>query len=142
VVDDANGWLSLDLALTSADRPPSPFRAGGAVFLPRTSFQVTMGAPETLVLIAYEPERPLDPAASVAIQSALTRADGSSVAPGPIRLLKLHREGGGRRSYVLGYTPEGLSPGDYTLRIGVGEGALRLESYTLLRVKAAETAAR
>ena len=42
----------------------------------------------------------------------------------------------GRRVFVLGYTPDELAPGDYTLRVALGEGADRLESYALLRVKA------
>jgi len=59
---------------------------------------------------------------------------------GPIRILKLSRAPDGRRTYLLGYTPESVPPGDYTLRIGIGEAGTRLESYSLLRVRAAEAA--
>ena len=58
------------------------------------------------------------------------------MAGGFVRLQKMHREAHGRRTYVLDYTPEGLAPGDYTLRIGIGEAGSRLESYSLLRVRA------
>jgi len=57
---------------------------------------------------------------------------------GPARALRLdpHREGpprgAGRRTYVLGYVPEALDAGDYTLRIGIGESGSRLEAYSLL----------
>jgi hypothetical protein len=65
----------------------------------------------------------------------LRDAAGAAVTGGPLRLDKMHREGNGRRTYVLDYTPEGLAPGDYTLRIGIGESGSRLESYALLRVR-------
>jgi hypothetical protein len=44
------------------------------------------------------------------------------------------RGDGGRRAYVLAYTPDDLAPGDYTLRVGVGEAGTRMESYALMRV--------
>ena len=53
-----------------------------------------------------------------------------------IRIDKVNREEGGRRTYVLDYTPDKIASGDYTLRIGVGEsGEARLESYALLRFR-------
>ena len=51
-----------------------------------------------------------------------------------MRIDRVLRGVGGRRTYVLAYTPEGLAPGDYTLRVGVGEAGTRLESYSLVRV--------
>ena len=92
--------------------------------------------PEKLVLIAYEPDAPRDPAAGIEIRSSLRNAAGAPVAGGFVRLEKMHREAHGRRTYVLDYTPEGLAPGDYTLRIGIGEAGSHLESYSLLRVRA------
>jgi hypothetical protein len=51
----------------------------------------------------------------------------------------MNRESGGRRTYVLDYTPDRVADGDYTLRIGVGEsGEARLESYALLRFRGAQ----
>jgi hypothetical protein len=52
-----------------------------------------------------------------------------------MRIEKVYRQDDGRRTFVLGYTPEALAPGDYTLRIALGEGGERLESYSLLRVR-------
>jgi hypothetical protein len=40
----------------------------------------------------------------------------------------------GRRSYVLGFTPEDVPPGDYTLRVQLGEAGSVLQSYTRLKV--------
>jgi hypothetical protein len=108
----------------------------GKPFLPRATFQVQPGAQERLVLIAFEPGAPQDPASGLEIRSTLTDAKGQAVPAGFMRIERVNREPGGRRTYVLGYTPEKMAAGDYTLRIGVGEsGAPRLESYALLRVR-------
>ena len=41
----------------------------------------------------------------------------------------------GHRTYILDYTPDDLEPGDYTLRIGVGEaGVGQVESYARLKI--------
>jgi hypothetical protein len=130
VMDDADAWVTV--AATGASAPP--FSVAGRPFLPRTTFRVTRGSPEKVVLIAYEPELRGDPAAGIEITSSVKDAAGSAVDAGRFRLEKVYREDGGRRTYVLNYTPEGLPPGDYTLRMGVGESGARLESYSLLRV--------
>jgi hypothetical protein len=78
----------------------------------------------------------MDPTTSIEIRSSLTDAKGAQVPAGFMKIEKVDREPGGRRTYVLGYTPEKIANGDYTLRIGVGEsGSARLESYALLRVR-------
>jgi VWFA-related protein len=136
VMDEASSWLGLEMSAGRPGAGESPFVVAGRPFLPRTSFQVKTGMPEKLVLIAYEPDAPRDPAAGIEIRSSLRNAAGAPVAGGRVRLEKMHREGHGRRTYVLDYTPEGLAPGDYTLRIGIGEAGSHLESYSLLRVRA------
>jgi VWFA-related protein len=135
VMDDATRWLGLDLGGSRGGRAASPFAVDGEPFLPRTSFRIKNGEEEKLVLIAYAPNRPSDPAAGIEITSSLTDSRGALVATGPIRIVKVHRDEDGRRTYVLGYTPQGLAPGDYTMRIGIGESGARLESYALLRVR-------
>jgi hypothetical protein len=88
------------------------------------------------VLIAWEPGRAQDPASGIEIQSSLVDAKGQAVPAGMLRIEKVNREAGGRRTYVLDYTPDRVAAGDYTLRIGVGEsGEARLESYSLLRFR-------
>lgn len=136
VMDDVGSWLGMELTAGRTGAGESPFEVAGRPFLPRTSFQVKSGTPEKLILIAYEPDAPRDPAAGIEIRSSLRNSAGAAVAGGPVRLEKIHREGHGRRTYVLDYTPEGLAPGDYTLRIGIGEAGSHLESYSLLRVRA------
>jgi hypothetical protein len=97
---------------------------------------MSSGSKEKLVLIAWEPGRAMDPANAIEIQSSLVDAKGQSVPPGMLRIANVNREAGGRRTYVLDYTPDQVAAGDYTLRIGVGEsGQARLESYALLRFR-------
>lgn len=40
-----------------------------------------------------------------------------------------------RSTYVLEYTPDALAPGDYTLRVALGEERRRVQAYTLMRVR-------
>jgi len=133
VVEDAAAWVSLDLGRADAGR--SPFDVGGRHYVPRTSFEVKGGATEKMVLVAFAPERPGDPA-DIQIRSSLTSRDGKAAPAGVLRIDKMHRDVAGRRVFVLGYTPDAIAPGEYTLRVALGDGADRLESYALLRVRA------
>jgi VWFA-related protein len=135
VVDEATRWLGLEMSRSRADAAGTPFQVAGRPFVPRASFQVQPGTPEKMVLIAYEPSHPGDPAADVQIRSSVTDRQGRPVAPGLLHIDKVQREESGRRTYLLAYTPEALAPGDYTLRIAVGEAGSHLESYALLRVR-------
>ena len=78
----------------------------------------------------------MDPATDVQIRSSLTDGEGKQVPAGFLRVHKVHHDGQGRHTYVLGYTPEMAPDGDYTLRIGLGDGASRLEAYSLIRLRA------
>jgi VWFA-related protein len=135
VVDDVARWLTLGVGSGAGDQPTFPFKVEGEAFLPRASFEVQSGRPERLVLYAYEPERPGDPAADLQISSSLTDRAGKLVGPGFLKIDAMHRAESGLRTYVLGYTPGALAAGDYTLRIGVGESGALLESYALIRVR-------
>src|SRR5262249_45283293 len=138
VLEDVERWLKVEMARGNAGpaaATASLFQVGGKPFLPRASLQVSGGSPEKLVLIAYEPSRPADPAAGLEIRSSLVDGNGKVVPAGFIRIDKVQRDENGRRTYLLGYTPEALAKGDYTLRISVAEGGERLESYSLLRVR-------
>jgi VWFA-related protein len=132
VVEDAASWVSLDLRPEAAR---SPFHVGGRQYVPRTSFEVKGGEAEKMVLVAFAPERPGDPG-DVQIRSSLTSRDGKAAPAGILRIDKMHRDVAGRRVFVLGYTPDAIEPGEYTLRVALGDGAERLESYALLRVRA------
>ena len=136
VMEDVDRWLKVEMARgTSGPRAAFPFQLGGQPFLPRASLEVSGGSPEKLVLIAYEPARPADPAAGLEIRSSLVDQQGRTVPAGLIKIDRVQRDANGRRTYLLAYTPEALAKGDYTLRISVAEGGERLESYSLLRVR-------
>jgi VWFA-related protein len=136
VVDDPGKWLTLQMARGGQGRVGGPFEVDGAPFVPRTSFTVKQGQQQRVVLIAYEPDVAGDPAADLQIRSSLTDGQGQPVPAGVLRVQKVHNDGNGRRTYLLGYTPEVSKPGDYTLRVGVGEAGSRLESYSLLKLVA------
>ena len=136
LMEDPGRWVGL--AMSRHDRagsPAFPFQLGDKTFLPRASLETQPGASEKLVLLAYEPSLPGDPTAPLQIRSSLRDREGRLVPAGFLRIEKVHRGEPGRRTYVLGYVPDPLAAGDYTLRIGIGEGGSQLEAYSLLRVR-------
>jgi hypothetical protein len=136
VVDDPERWLSLEVGAGRRDPGArQPFRTAAGLFVPRASFEVRPGAPERLALIVWDPASPGDPAADVEIRSALTTGDGRALPPGRLRIESVHRDAGGRRTFLLSYAPEPVEAGDYTLRIGVGEGGALAEAYALFRFR-------
>jgi VWFA-related protein len=133
MVDDSGRWLTMAMRAGSEGQE-SPFEIDGAPFVPRASFTARPGEQQQVVLMAYEPAVAGDPAVDLQIRSSMTDRQGRAVPPGLLRVQKVHHDGHGRRTYVLRYTPEVSQPGEYTLRVGVGEGASRLESYSLLKL--------
>jgi hypothetical protein len=139
VLERPEEWLALDLAEGAEEA--SLFSVGGRALLPRASFGVEPDRPQKLMVIAYPPHRPGDPAAAIEITSVLRDAAGQVVTGGTLRIDNVYRDKGARRGYLLDYTPEGVAPGDYKLTVAVGEeGKARLESYSLLRVMGAAPA--
>jgi len=113
VVEDDGRWLKVEMARGRTGTSTAfPFQMAGKPFLPRASLEVSGGAPEKLVLIAYEPARPTDPAASLEIRSSLVDQDGKTVPAGLIKIDRVQRDENGRRTYLLGYTPEARKKGD------------------------------
>ena len=140
-MERGQGWL--EVALRSGDRTglPVELNLGEARFLPRTDMSVRPGRREQLVLIAFDPATAQDPAVDVDIRSVLSDDKGNRFPPGAIMVEKVVNGGDGRRSYILGFTPGDIPPGDYTLRIHLGEANSVLQSYTRLKVLPRETAA-
>jgi VWFA-related protein len=137
VLDEAERWLKLDLGpgKTANEDAVAPFQLDAHPFVPRTSFEVHSGARERLVLMVWDPELEGDPAADVEIRSSLTASDGRAVQPGRLRVERVHDDGE-RRTFVFSYLPEDVAAGDYTLRIGLGEGGSFAQAYALLRFRA------
>jgi hypothetical protein len=134
LMDDADRWLTLEMSRKRGGGT-SPFQVDGERFIPRADSELRPRKPQQMVLIAYEPDRRADPATDVQIRSSLTDGQGRHVPAGFLRVEKVHHDGQGRHTYVLGYTPEVGEAGDYTLRIGLGDGASRLEAYSLIRLR-------
>jgi VWFA-related protein len=137
VVDEADRWLRLEMGPGKAapTNAAVPFQVDARPFVPRTSFEVQPGARERLVLMVFDPDLAGDPAADVEIRSSLTASDGRVVPAGPIRVERVSRDSDGRRTFVFSYTPEAVEAGDYTLRIGLGEGGSLAQAYSLLRFR-------
>jgi hypothetical protein len=136
LLDEPSRWLTLNMGAGLGGRPEFPFAVAGRALVPRTSFKIVPGTTERLALVAYEPDAPSDPVAGVAIVSSVKDASGRVYPGGPMRITRVDRGDHGRRTFLLDYLPEALPPGDYTLRVGIGSGAGRLESYSLLKVGA------
>lgn len=137
VLDETDRWLRLKMGPGKAAQTDAvvPFQVDAQPFVPRTSFEVRPGTRERLVLIVWDPELAGDPAADVEIRSSLTASDGHAVQPGRLKVERVHRDGDGRRTFVFSYLPEDVAAGDYTLRIGLGEGGALAQSYALLRFR-------
>lgn len=134
VMDEPSRWLMVQAGRGGVSAGV-PFQVAGQPFVPRASFRLDPGRAQKMVLIAYDPALPGDPAADLQIRSSLTDRDGRPVPAGFLRVQKVHHEAEGRHTYVLGYTPEVSEPGEYTLRIGLGEAGSLLQSYALLRLR-------
>jgi hypothetical protein len=135
LMDEDGRWVALEMARRRAGAAGSPFHVDGEPFIPRADSEFRPGRPQQMVLIAYEPDRHIDPATDVQIRTSLTDGEGRQVPAGFLRVSKVHHDGDGRHTYVLAYTPEVAEAGDYTLRIGLGDGASRLEAYSLIRLR-------
>src|SRR5260370_38090995 len=106
-MDDVDGWLTLEMKRDNGGQGPDlPFRLGGRPFLPRASLEVHGGTPETLVLIAYEPSRPGDPAAGGEMHSSLVDQRGHPAPAGAIRLARVPPDPDARPPVALREHPE------------------------------------
>ena len=134
LAENPRGWVQVELKGRGEAGLPLKIDGGGGAFLPRTDMSVRPGRRERLVLVAYDPKTARDPAVDVDIRSVLSDDSGKRFPPGAILVERVLHDADGRRSYVLGFTPEDIPPGDYTLRIHLGEAGSVLQSYTRLKV--------
>jgi hypothetical protein len=139
-METSGRWSEVALKSGALQGLPIDMRLGGVPFLPRTSVRVKPGRRERVVLIAYDPETAQDPAVDVDIRSVLSDDSGKRFPTGAISVEKVLHDTDGRRSYVLGFTPEDIPPGDYTLGVHLGEARSVLQSYTRLKVLPRDTA--
>ena len=140
LADNPRAWVEVTLKGRGEAGLPLKLDTGSGAFLPRTDVSVRPGRRERLVLVAYDPKTALDPAVDVDIRSVLSDDSGKRFPAGAISVERVLHGEEGRRSYVLGFTPEDIPPGDYTLRIQLGEANSVLQSYTRLKVLPREAA--
>lgn len=134
LAEDPRAWVEVALKGRGEAGLPLKFDAGAGAFLPRADASVRPGRRERLVLVAYDPKTALDPAVDVDIRSVLSDDSGKRFPPGAIMVEKVLHDADGKRSYVLGFTPEDIPPGEYTLRMHLGEAGSVLQSYMRLKV--------
>jgi len=139
-LDSSQGWSQVALKSGDLAGLPVDMQVGGVPFVPRTEVEVRPGRRERVVLIAYDPETAKDPAVDIDIRSVLSDDSGKRYPPGAITVENVVRSDDGRRSYVLGFTPQDIPPGEYTLRMHIGEKSSVLQSYCRLTVLPRESA--
>lgn len=140
--DTPGSWLEVPLRRGNEAGLPLRLEYAGASLVPRTRVTVRPGRRERLVLIAFDPDTSGDPAVDIDIRSALADDAGRTFPPGTISVENVVRGEEGRRSYILGFTPGDVPPGDYTLRVQIGEASSLLRSYARVRILPRETATR
>lgn len=140
LMDTGQGWMEVAMRSGEQTGLPVDLNLAGNHFLPRTDMSVRPGRRERVVLIAFDPLTAQDPAVDIDIRSVMADDSGNRFPPGVITVEKVINGGDGRRSYVLGFTPGDIPPGDYTLKIHLGEANSVLQSYTRLKVLPRETA--
>ena len=139
-LEGSGAWAEVALRNGANTGLPIRLEVGGSTIVPRTRVEIRPGRRERVVLVAWEPEATRDPAADIDIRSVLTDDGGRTFPPGLVSLESVARGEGGRRSYLLGLTLGDVPPGDYTLRVHIGEADSVLRSYSRIRVLPRETA--
>lgn len=140
-LDTSQGWSPVALKSHNMSGMPIEMQVGGIPFTPRAQIRVRPGQRERIILIAYDPKTARDPAVDVDIRSTLSDDSGKHFPPGAITVEKVVRNEDGQRSYVLGFIPQDIPPGEYTLRMHIGEKTSVLQSYCRLTVLPREIAA-
>ncbi len=139
-LDSSRTWSEVALKSGDLSGLPIEMQVGDVPFLPRTDITVRPGRRERVLLIAYDPATAKDPAVDVDIRSVLSDDTGQRFPPGAMLVERVERSEDGRRSYVLGFTPEDIPPGQYTLQMHLGEAGSVLQSYCRLTVLPRESA--
>ncbi len=138
-MDDPGRWLILQAPSRSTPHPESPFRVASDPFAPRTRPRLANGRTESICLLAYDGGVHYDPGASFEIKAQLLDRSGAAVPMGAFRLERSVAESDGFRRFVLGLTPAGVSPGDYTFRVRLRDPASGRVSEAFQRVSVEAT---
>ena len=140
--ENSKAWVEVALRSGSDSGLPIRIDLGSGPLMPRTDVTVRPGRRERMVLVAYEPGTAEDPALDIDIRSSLSDDSGRVFPTGAISLERVVRGDDGRRSYIMGFTPDDIPPGAYTLRVHIGESTSVLRSFTRLTMLPREAADR
>jgi VWFA-related protein len=121
-MDDPKGWLVLPARSQRTTNSVSPFVVDADPFVPRTRPRIANGQAQRVCLLAFDGGVQWDPGTSFEIKPALLDSDGNVVSVGKFQVLKSLASGGFRR-FVLGFTPQGVVPGDYSFRVRLRDPA-------------------
>lgn len=118
-----SGWLLVKRPPTAGEpNPEYPFAVGAETFIPAADPVIELGRESRIAVVTYnfpggDTLPPLD------VRMEIADAVGK-VWPGTARTLGQTRvEKGTARKFVLGFAPEGLTPGKYRMTIAVSEKA-------------------
>ncbi len=136
-MEEAEGLIVVRAVSRLSESAVSPFRVGSDAFIPSARPRVTNGKASSVCLLAFEGENQYDPGASFEIRSRVTDASGQAVSAGRFELTRSLGDDDGFRRFIMSFTPEGLTPGDYTLRVGLVDPASGRvsEAYQAVRVQ-------
>ena len=96
--------------------------AGGEDLAPVVLPEVTPGSPSRFSVVAYNFGR--SPADTLRIGAQVLSAEGRPLGEGSIRVIgKSAAQADGRQVLLVSFTPEGLSPGRYALRVFLQDGS-------------------
>jgi VWFA-related protein len=135
-MDDPQRWIVLQAPSRSTQAAESPFQVAADAFTPRTRPRLVNGEAQSVCLLAFDGGARYDPGASFEIKPQLVDSSGTPVPVGRFQLARSVAGTDGFRRFVLSFTPTGVPPGDYTLRVSFRDPASgRLsESYQTVRV--------
>lgn len=103
-------------ARVAGSRPEELLRAGGGEdLLPAALPELKAGSPSRVSLVAYNFDEPEGGALKIGAQ--VLSEEGRPMGEGAIRVLARSADSDGRRILLVAFTPEGLSPGRYALRL-------------------------
>jgi VWFA-related protein len=122
VMGEADDWLVLPVRSTRSAAAESPFRVADQPFAPRPHPRLERARAERVCLLAFDGGVRYDPGASFEITPQLVDKEGAVARLHAVRVERSVAENG-FRWFVLSFSPEAVTPGDYTLRVRLRDPA-------------------
>jgi hypothetical protein len=119
---EADDWLVLPVRSTRSAAAESPFRVADQPFAPRPHPRLERARAERVCLLAFDGGVRYDPGASFEITPQLVDKEGAVARLHAVRVERSVAENG-FRWFVLSFSPEAVTPGDYTLRVRLRDPA-------------------